>query len=222
MRPYISNSGAGARVEHKTKQKAHERTSGQLESQIQTLKDQILTWVWGYDRFYKKSSLRVQGLLTPLRPPQVICDLLNSLLISDVASSGSSLQPADRLRTPSVTWLPQEAPCSLPITCDLPLPALRCTGARFGRPEQPVGFTLMLDRYIRQKCLFQCYVVRCGFKNWHQKDTCLREVGVHVQIMIIVLGSIINGQGDLYDHLMSMRIFILIMNKMFIFMLQKL
>jgi hypothetical protein len=44
MRPYISNLGAGARVEHKTRQKVHERTSDQLESQIQTLKYQILTW----------------------------------------------------------------------------------------------------------------------------------------------------------------------------------
>lgn len=35
MRPYISNLGAGARVEYKTRQKAHKQTSDQLESQIQ-------------------------------------------------------------------------------------------------------------------------------------------------------------------------------------------
>jgi hypothetical protein len=57
MRPYISNLGVGARFEHKTRQKVHERTSDQLESQIQTLKHQILTWVWGYDRFYKEVRL---------------------------------------------------------------------------------------------------------------------------------------------------------------------
>jgi hypothetical protein len=39
-------------------------------------------------------------------------------------------------------------------------------------------------------------------------------------MMINVLGSIVNGYGDPYDRLMSTRIFILIMNKMFIFALQ--
>ena len=46
---------------------------------------------------------------------------------------------------------------------------------------------------------------------------CLKEIGFHVQNMLTILGSIINiFGGDLEDHLMSKRIFTLMMNKMFI------
>ena len=43
----------------------------------------------------------------------------------------------------------------------------------------------------------------------------LRQIGVHVENMIIILPSIIDiFRGNLYDHLMSMRIkFAVIMNK---------
>ena len=45
------------------------------------------------------------------------------------------------------------------------------------------------------------------------KNTCLKETRLRVQNMITILGPIF---GDLYDHLMSTRIFNLIMNKIFI------
>jgi hypothetical protein len=45
-----------------------------------------------------------------------------------------------------------------------------------------------------------------------QKTMCLKEVGLHVQKIVIVLGSTNNvmnapGGGDMYDQLMSTRIF---------------
>ena len=61
----------------------------------------------------------------------------------------------------------------------------------------------------------------CGSKNGHQKDMFLNEVGTCAQNMITILSSIVNmigGRrgGDLYHHVMSMRIFALLMNKIFI------
>ena len=49
-----------------------------------------------------------------------------------------------------------------------------------------------------------------GSKNGYQKNVDLKEIGLHVQNMITILGSIVNYIGrDLYDHLMSMIIFTL-------------
>ena len=57
----------------------------------------------------------------------------------------------------------------------------------------------------------------CGSKNGHQEGVCLKEIGLHAQNMLSILGSMVNMIGeDLYDHLMSTRIFILIMNMIFI------
>ena len=48
----------------------------------------------------------------------------------------------------------------------------------------------------------------------------LKEIGIHAQNKIIILDLTINigggGQRDLYDHLMVMIIFTLIMNNIFI------
>jgi hypothetical protein len=59
--------------------------------------------------------------------------------------------------------------------------------------------------------------VVCGSKNRHQKDMWFKEIGLRTQILLIVLGSMVNvtvREGrSLYYHLMSMRIFTLIMNK---------
>ena len=60
-----------------------------------------------------------------------------------------------------------------------------------------------------------------GSKNKCKKDMCLNEIGLRAQNMITSLGSIVNifgreGGGDLYDHLVSTRIFTLIMDKIFI------
>ena len=54
----------------------------------------------------------------------------------------------------------------------------------------------------------------CGFKNRYQKDMCLQEVGLCAENRIIIQNS--NSQhkrGNLYDQLISTRIFILMMNK---------
>jgi hypothetical protein len=53
-------------------------------------------------------------------------------------------------------------------------------------------------------------VICFGSKNGYQKDMGLKEIGLHVQNMITILGSIVNSIGrDLYDHLMSTIIFTL-------------
>ena len=67
--------------------------------------------------------------------------------------------------------------------------------------------------------IFEWYVVRCDPKTKYQNDMCIKETRLCAQNMITILGSIVNiiwGLGDLYDHLMSMRIFTLKMNKIFI------
>ena len=68
--------------------------------------------------------------------------------------------------------------------------------------------------------IFEWYVVRRGSKNQHQKDKCSKEIGLHASKTLIVLGSIFNmivggrgGVGAFYDHLMSMKFFSLIINK---------
>ena len=56
--------------------------------------------------------------------------------------------------------------------------------------------------------MFESYVVGCGAKDGCQKDIRLEEIGLCAQNMIT---NLINRQhicGDLFDHLMSMRIFI--------------
>ena len=40
--------------------------------------------------------------------------------------------------------------------------------------------------------IFEWYVVRCGSKNWHQKDTYLQGIGLCAQNMLNSLGWIVN------------------------------
>ena len=62
--------------------------------------------------------------------------------------------------------------------------------------------------------VFETYVVRCGSKNGYQRDTNSKEIGRCAQNMLVILGSMINKYwGDPDDHLMSMRMFNLLMNK---------
>ena len=62
-------------------------------------------------------------------------------------------------------------------------------------------------------------MIRCGFKNGYQKGiVCFKEIGLRAQNMIIIIGSninIIGGQG-VYDQVMSVRVFTLIMGMIFI------
>ena len=61
-------------------------------------------------------------------------------------------------------------------------------------------------------------MVRCGSKNGYQNDMmCLKEIGICAQPMITILNSIVNMiGGELYNHLMSTRVFALTINKMFV------
>ena len=68
--------------------------------------------------------------------------------------------------------------------------------------------------YLNKTPIFEWYVGVAPRTNFEK--TCLKESELHAQNMIIILGSIVNIMGDLYDHLMSMRIFTLMMNKIFI------
>ena len=75
---------------------------------------------------------------------------------------------------------------------------------------------------LNQTPIFEWYVVKIGSKNGYQNEACFRETRWHVENMITSLGSIVNriGEGgggrDVYDHLMSRRIFTLTMSTIFI------
>ena len=61
---------------------------------------------------------------------------------------------------------------------------------------------------LNQTPIFEWYVARCGSKNEYPVDMCLKESGLHTQNMITITKSTINTMnGDLYEHLMSTRIF---------------
>ena len=59
--------------------------------------------------------------------------------------------------------------------------------------------------------------VRVGLRMDTKKASCSKEIGLCAQNMLTFLGSIVNmvgsGWGELYDYLMSTKIFSLIMNK---------
>ena len=71
--------------------------------------------------------------------------------------------------------------------------------------------------YCRDKVAFhfrtpivEWYVVWCDSKNGYQNRTRLDVIGLWVQNMIIILDSMVNIIGDLYEHLMNMKNFTLI------------
>jgi hypothetical protein len=45
--------------------------------------------------------------------------------------------------------------------------------------------------YLNRTPIIEWYLVWCGFKNGHQEDMCLEEVGLHAPNMISILGSIV-------------------------------
>ena len=67
--------------------------------------------------------------------------------------------------------------------------------------------------YLNQTPIFEWYVIRFSSKNKYQKDMCLKESELHAQNMITILGSIVSIMGYVHDHLMSIRIFTLMTNK---------
>jgi hypothetical protein len=62
-------------------------------------------------------------------------------------------------------------------------------------------------------------VVRCGSKNWHQKELCLKETQQRAQIFATIVGSILKHDwGNLCDHFMNTKVFILIIMNIKMFM----
>ena len=41
-------------------------------------------------------------------------------------------------------------------------------------------------------------MVRYGSKNGQQKDMCLKEIGLRAQVLITILGSMVNTMGGAY------------------------
>ena len=70
--------------------------------------------------------------------------------------------------------------------------------------------------YLLCTPVFEWYVVWCGYKNKYEKDICLKEIGLHAQNMITILSLSQHDWGDLYDHLLSTKIFTLIIYKIII------
>ena len=58
---------------------------------------------------------------------------------------------------------------------------------------------------VNQAPMFEWCVVRCGSKNGHYEDMCLKEIELHAQNLLIILGSIVKHQlgkgGDLVDFM---------------------
>ena len=46
--------------------------------------------------------------------------------------------------------------------------------------------------FLNRVLIFDCYMVQWGSKNKHYKDTCWKEIGLHLQILTISLHSIVN------------------------------
>jgi len=46
--------------------------------------------------------------------------------------------------------------------------------------------------------MFEWYVVRHGYKNGHLEDMCLEDVGLCLQNMQAILGSLVNMIGGTY------------------------
>ena len=46
--------------------------------------------------------------------------------------------------------------------------------------------------------IFEGYVIGCGFKDGHWQDMCWKEIGLHAQNMLTIIGSIVNVIGVTY------------------------
>ena len=68
--------------------------------------------------------------------------------------------------------------------------SIRCGRFPQNRVDMPKS-----NAIITSKPIFEWYVVRCGSKNGHQKDICLKEIRLRVQNMPIALNLIVNIPG---------------------------
>lgn len=66
--------------------------------------------------------------------------------------------------------------------------------------------------------MFEWYVLICGSKIGYQKDMCMTKIGLRPQNMTTIpkWGGGKGGRERLYDRLINMRIFSMVMNNMFI------
>lgn len=48
---------------------------------------------------------------------------------------------------------------------------------------------------LNRSPLIRWYVVRFGYKNGHQKDMCVKEIGFRVYNMSTIVGSVVNMIG---------------------------
>lgn len=58
----------------------------------------------------------------------------------------------------------------------------------------PYSATFLIQTLI---CL-NTFMIGCGSKNRHKVDTCLKEVKLHSQILLIILDSIVNNIEGTY------------------------
>ena len=49
-----------------------------------------------------------------------------------------------------------------------------------------------LVTYLDKTPIFDWCVIRCGSKNGHQKKKCLKEIGLHAQYLLTILGPIVS------------------------------
>jgi hypothetical protein len=66
--------------------------------------------------------------------------------------------------------------------------------------------------YLNRTPIFEWYVVACGFKNGCKENMGVKKIGLHVQNMISIIGSIVNKIERPFDE---HHIFHLLMNKVF-------
>jgi hypothetical protein len=67
--------------------------------------------------------------------------------------------------------------------------------------------------YLSLTPIFEWSVVRCESKNGHQKDTCLEEGGLSMSTILSSVTNIFKRACMTIDHLISKRIFTLVVNK---------
>jgi hypothetical protein len=83
------------------------------------------------------------------------------------------------------------------------------------KPPHKIDVPNFVFKNLKRTLILAWYVIRCGFKNGCQNAICLKEIGLHVQSMMSILIKL-NDEHTWDDHLMSTKIFTLIMNKTFI------
>ena len=139
-----------------------------------------------------------------------LTELLYSVLCWNLHNTSTTSPSIPQKLTPR-TW---KVFCAKQPTSNQKLCSVRgycCEGFAGLKLSRPVMVT-----FPNWTAMFEWCVVSCGCKNALKKDLCWREIGLCAEN---VNHSRLNSQdnwGDLYDYLMSTRIFTLTMSKIFI------